>query len=633
MVDTSVNQKLESLPTSAGVYLFVGKGGVVLYVGKASNLRTRVRSYFQPGSSDVRAFVALLESELENIETFVTGTEKEATLLEQQLVKNHQPRYNVKLRDDKDYLSLRIDSTKTWPRIEVVRRPKADGAMYFGPYSSATSARQTLRLVNRHFQLRTCTDSEFKNRIRPCLQYQIKRCPAPCVLEVDSEAYAAQVQNVGKFLNGRHDELLDDLKLRMQSASEVMLYEQAALYRDQIHAVEKARESQYVASVQSIDQDAIGFHRQADQGQIAVLVVRHGKLLRVQTYDLRDLAAPNDEMIATFVHDFYTGGAKIPDEILLPLPIEAAQGLAEVLSEKKEKRVQVLCPQRGNKVRLVELAQRNAQHAFEEKRRATEDLEGRLTEVQRRLHLKHRPDRIECVDISHTGGEQTSAVFVSIEKGAPLKSGYRSFVVKRAKGGDDYAALYEVILRRLRRGRDEEKGWLLPNLLLIDGGKGQLSVAIRARDDLKMDAPELASIAKERQNVHGQLESDRVFRPGWKNAVPIHAHASMTLLAMARDEAHRASNELRKRIGRRKKLKSSLDDIRGVGPKTTKKLLIAFGSVAAVERAHLHELIEAGITRAQAKALVDAFGQPSKPSTPTTDDAEVAAVNNAFVSD
>ena len=398
-----------------------------------------------------------------------------------------------------------------------------------------------------------------------------------------------------------------------------------------MRAVEKARESQHVASVQKIDQDAIGYHRQADQGQIAVLIIRNGKLLRVQSYDLRDLAAPNDEMIATFVHDFYTTSAQVPDEILLPIHVEAADGLAQVLSDVRSKRVQVLHPQRGNKVRLVELAQKNAQHSFEEKRRAAEDLQTRLSEIKKRLRLKKSPERIECVDISHSGGEHTSAVFVRIEDGQKQKSGYRSFKVRTAKGGDDYAALYEVILRRLRRGRDGQDGWALPELLLIDGGKGQLGVAERARADLSMAEPELASIAKERQDETGKVETDRIFRPGWKNAVPLHAHASLNLLALARDEAHRASNHLRKKSGRNKQLKSELDRIAGIGPKTKQKLLKAFLSVEAIARADRQALIDAGATTKQVNSLLDALAPLPKPS--SFDAAELEALDNAFVSD
>jgi excinuclease ABC subunit C len=446
----------------------------------------------------LRAFVSRLERELTDIETFVTHTDKEAALLENQLIKSHQPKYNVKLRDDKEYLSLRLDAKKPWPRLEVVRRPRPDGAQYFGPYHSATAARQTLRLVNRYFQLRTCTDTEFRLRSRPCLQYQIKRCPGPCVLEVDEEEYGAQVANVARFLDGRHDELVRDLDQRMNHASGDLEYERAAIYRDQLRAVGRAREEQRVAGVQKSDQDVIGFHRQGDQVEVAVLSMRAGRLSGVRTLPLRRVAVPNDEMLGAFLRQHYTERPSLPDEILVPVAIEMSEALEELLSENRKRRVQILQPKRGAKAKLLDLARENAEHAFNEKERAREDVEARLEQLQRQLRLSVLPRRIECVDISHTGGEETVAVFVAMQDGVPAKERYRSFRVKRAGGGDDYAAMYEVLMRRLRRGTSEEEGWELPDLLVVDGGKGQLGVAVRAREDIGATDLEVASVAKPR---------------------------------------------------------------------------------------------------------------------------------------
>ena len=280
-----VLEKLETLPVSPGVYLFKGKGGEVLYVGKARSLRHRVRSYFQEGTSDTRFFISRLSRELDDIETVVVGSEKEAALLENTLIKQHQPRYNIKLRDDKEYLSLRLDPRADWPRLEVVRRPGDDKALYFGPYHSATAARQTLRLVNRHFQLRTCTDSDFASRSRPCLQYQIKRCPGPCVFEVDRVRYGEQVQDVAMFLDGRHDELVALLQERMRDAAATLEYERAAEHRDQLRAIERVREQNRVAIAENRDQDVLGTYRRGDQAEVAVLQIRAGKLSGVRTFD------------------------------------------------------------------------------------------------------------------------------------------------------------------------------------------------------------------------------------------------------------------------------------------------------------------------------------------------------------
>ena len=632
MVAEVAQRKLDNLPHSPGVYVFRGTHGKVLYVGKARSLRSRVRSYFQPGSSDLRAFVSRLERELTDIETFVTHTDKEAALLENQLIKSHQPKYNIKLRDDKEYLSLRLDPKKPWPRLEVVRRPKPDGAQYFGPYHSATAARQTLRLVNRYFQLRTCTDTEFRLRTRPCLQYQIKRCPGPCVLEVDQDEYGAQVANVARFLDGRHDELVRDLDERMKRASDALAYEQAAVYRDQLRAVERARQEQRVAGVHKSDQDIIGFHRQGDQVEMAVLSLRGGRLFGVRTLPLRRVAVPNDEMLGAFLQQHYTDRPSLPDEILVPLPIEMGEALEELLNEDRKRRSRIVQPKRGTKAKLLELARENAEHAFQEKERAREDVEARLAEIQKQLRLATPPRRIECVDISHTGGEETVGVFVALHNGEPARERYRSFRVKEVQGGDDYAAMYEVLVRRLRRGKDAETGWELPDLLVVDGGRGQLGVVERAREDVGVAALELASVAKPRLTATGAEEGDRVFRPGQKNAIPIRASSSLALLLLARDEAHRASNELRKRVGKKRRLRSELDAVPGIGPKTRGRLLRNLGSLRDVLLADEERLIAAGASRKQARAIRETLGE-HRADPRETENAEEAAIENAFQPD
>jgi excinuclease ABC subunit C len=632
VVVDAAQRKLDTLPASSGVYVFHGADGKVLYVGKARSLRSRVRSYFQPGSSDLRAFVSRLERELTDIETFVTHTDKEAALLENQLIKSHQPKYNVKLRDDKEFLSLRLDMKKPWPRLEVVRRSKLDGAQYFGPYHSATAARQTLRLVNRYFQLRTCTDTEFRMRSRPCLQYQIKRCPGPCALEVDAEEYRAQVANVARFLEGQHDELVRDVDQRMKSASGELEYERAAVYRDQLRAVERAQEEQRVAGVHKSDQDVIGFHRQGDQVEVAVLSMRGGRLFAVRTLPLRRVAVPNDEMLGAFLRQHYAERTSLPDEILVPVTIEMSEALEELLSENRKRRVQIVEPKRGTKAKLLDLARENAEHAFNEKERAREDVEARLEGLQRHLRLSVLPRRVECVDISHTGGEETVAVFVTLQDGVPAKERYRSFHVKQVSGGDDYAAMYEVLVRRLRRGKKKEEGWALPDLLVVDGGKGQLGVAVRALEDIGVTDLEVAAVAKARLTATGQEEGDRVFRPGQKNAVPVRGNSALSLLLLARDETHRASNALRKKVGRTRRLRSELDGVPGVGPKTRGKLLRNLGSLREVLAATEEQLIAAGATRRQAQAIKEALGEHAR-AAPDTETAEETAIENAFQPD
>lgn len=604
----------ESLPPEADER---ARRGEVLYVGKARSLRSRVRSYFSESSSDVRAFIYRLERELGDIETFVTQNEKEAALLENQLIKERLPRYNVKLRDDKEFLSLRLDTTASWPRLQVVRKPRKDTARYFGPYHSATAARQTLRLVNRHFQLRTCTDTEFKARVRPCLQYQIKRCPGPCVVETDRDVYGEQVRLVALFLEGRHDELVNDLKGKMSDAAGELAYERAALHRDQIRAVERVRETQRVATARDVDQDVIGLYRQADQAEVAVLQVRGGRLVRVKTYGFNDVALPDDELVARFASLWYEQ-APIPDEVLLATPLEALAGFAAMLAELRKTRPtgsstrapKVSTPQRGPRRRLVEMAIENAAHAFEEKQRATDDVDRRLGEVQRKLRLPRLPRRIECIDISHSGGEHTVAAIVALHDAQPDKSRYRSFHIKQVSGGDDYGAIYEALSRRFRRGRESKPGdnWELPDLVVVDGGKGQLGVALGARRDMQVEELPVVSLAKEKENVLGEKLVDRVYLPGQKNPIALHSTPALAMLALARDEAHRFSNEARKKLGKKRTFTSELDAIPGVGPKTRARLLQELGSLAAIRQADLTGLLAAGANRRQAQTILQHFG-------------------------
>ena len=319
MLPANVTDKLDSLPPKPGVYLFKDKKGVVVYVGKAKSLRSRVRSYFQAGGTDARFFIPILHKTVGDLDTIVTATEKEATILENELIKSHKPRFNVKLRDDKDFLSLRLPTTDPWPRLYLVRRPTGDdGARYFGPYHSATSARRTLHLVNKHFQLRTCSDTEMAARRRPCLQYQIKRCPAPCVYEVDPVFYSEQVDAVAKFLDGRHDELSKDLVQRMRTAAETMRFELAAVYRDQLRAIEKVREAQRIVTVDDVDRDVLGLYREGDLVELALLYVRQGKLAEVATFSLKQADIPDDEIVAAFLAQHY-GRSADGDDLLVPI--------------------------------------------------------------------------------------------------------------------------------------------------------------------------------------------------------------------------------------------------------------------------------------------------------------------------
>ncbi len=522
---------LEGLPTAPGVYIMRDHRGKPVYIGKAAVLRNRVRQYFQPASGDSRDFVPLLEGIVTDIETVITSNEKEALLLENTLIKKHQPRFNVNLKDDKNYLVLRLDPAAEWPRLEVVRKLGDDGAFYFGPYHSATSCREALRVVNRHFQLRTCTDHVLHNRRRPCLQYQIKRCPAPCVLSVAPEAYADQVRDVGLFLDGKSDELMDRLRARMKEAAARTDFEVAADVRDQVRALEVTLEEQRVVSADFCDQDVIGFHREGIALEIVVMSIRGGKLGGNRAFSFTGQEFPDAELLSSFIGLYYDLGAPPPDEVLLPVEIEDAALKAEWLGEKRaasalgarRRKVEVLVPQRGDRRRLVELALKNAASSFATRRNARADTEMALGKLQKRLKLAKLPRVIECYDVSHIQGFATVASMVVFVDGKPEKSRYRTYKVRapgRGAGGafmsrnDDFASMYEVLSRRFRRAREEgaagqtEGAWALPDLIVIDGGKGQLGMALAAARDVGIDVRpgvglSIVGLAKERDSLEG----------------------------------------------------------------------------------------------------------------------------------
>lgn len=625
-----VQDKLEALPARPGCYVFRDRAGVALYIGKAKSLRARVRSYFQDGGSDTRGFIPLLQRHVADFDTVVTGTEKEAAILENNLIKESRPRYNVKLRDDKEFLTLKLSLEHAWPRLELVRRPEPDKARYFGPYHSATAARRTLNLIEKHFQLRTCSDRELSSRSRPCLQYQIKRCLAPCVYEVDASRYAQQVRAVSLFLDGRHDELSRELEERMAEAAKHMEYELAALYRDQLHAVRLVREAQRVVAVSDRDQDVLGLYREGDLVELSLLSLRGGRMVEASSFSHKKVELPDDELVGSFLREHYgvegLSAGLIPDEVLVPVLPEGAAGVAEWLSERRQalareeggraRKVEIVAPERGPKRQLLELAVDNARHAFEEKQRAAEDMDVRLGQLQERLRLPALPRRIECVDISHLGGQDTVGAVVALRDGLPDKKRYRTYHVKGVSDGDDYGAMYEVLARRFRRGRaaedgDEKAEWELPDLLVVDGGRGQLAVAQAAAGDLGLHELSVVGLAKERESPLGEKLVDRVYLPGQKNPIALRPQSTeLFLLARARDEAHRFSNRGRKKLGKKRRFESELDRVKGIGDKTKKALLDELGSVQGVREASDEAILGVpGVTRRQLAALRQHFAE------------------------
>jgi excinuclease ABC subunit C len=607
-----ISEKLASLPSHPGVYLMRDKGGKVIYVGKAKDLRARVRAYFN--KSDERSQVQFLVRRVDTIETLVTRNDKEALILENNLIKQYKPRYNIRLKDDKSYLSIKVTTQHPWPRILATRKIVNDGNRYFGPYSSAVAARETIDIIEKHFLLRNCTDHNFKNRSRPCLQYQIKRCWAPCVLPVAAEDYREQVRQAMLFIEGKQQELIAELKQRMQEKSEALEFEAAAKIRDQIQAVEKTLEKQRMVAHWGGDQDIFGIYREGGFIEVQVLLVRQGKLTGNQSYSLEDLEFPDEEIIAALLTQFYQGQRFIPDEILLPVSLDDAEARGEVLTERKGKKASVLCPQRGDKRQLVEMAADNARQSFCERHDQERAREKMLRELQSLLRLQHYPQRIECFDISMIHGAHAVGSMVTFINGEPDKERYRHYRIRSIDpscGGDDFGMMLEVLKRRFARGKEEAD---LPDLVVVDGGKGQLAMAFAAMAEVGVKGVEAVGLAKERvqsaaRSPDIQRSEERVFLPGQSNPVILKRNSNaLFLLQRVRDEAHRFAITYHKKLRSKQTLYSALDHIPGIGGVRKRALLRAFGSIKRIEDASLEDLLKVpSINEKIAREILDSL--------------------------
>ncbi len=593
--------RLATAPDRPGVYLMRDRRGCIVYVGKAASLKARLRQYF--AGQDERFFVAHLHHILGAIDVVVTATAKEALLLENELIKQHQPQFNVKLKDDKRFLHLRLDTAQPFARLQVVRRPAKDGALYFGPYASASAARQTLAQINRHFQLRTCPDSIFANRTRPCLEYQIRRCLGPCTLPVDRDEYAGHVRDVALFLSGRRSELVHHLQTRMAQAAVSEDFERAARYRDHVKALQVSLEQQNVAQFDRTQAlDAVGLYREGARVCVAVLTFRQGVLLGSRGHVLKDQEWPDAEIVSGYLQSLYDRGHAVPDEVLVPVELPDAEVVAEWLGDLRRQRAQIdsaavprgqvvlAWPQRGPKVRLVEMAAENARQVFEDQARTAEKRQAALAGLHKRLHLNRLPRRIECYDISNISGtDPTGSMSVALD-GDLAPREYRTFGVRGLDTPNDFEMMREVLGRRLERVKSS--GWPLPDLVVIDGGKGQLKVALAVLDELGLagivDVVGLAKARAQASSDHGESAAspERVFLPGIKNPVVMPQHSSeIYLLVRLRDEAHRLAITAHRSRRNKRTLKSKLDGVPGIGEAKKKALLTAFGSLAGVRTA------------------------------------------------
>lgn len=577
--------------------------GKIVYVGKAKNLNHRVRSYFNE-SGDARAFIAILPKILSVIETIVTENEKEALILENTLIKVHKPKFNIRLKDDKSFLSLKVNFNSKWPRVEVIRsrsqdRKKKKNERLFGPFHNAKSIRQTLGILNRYFQLRTCPDSVLNSRIRPCLQHQIKRCPAPCVLELDADEYDANLKEALLFLDGKADELKSTLERRMYAASDAMEFENAARIRDQLTSITRSMQRQQAISNTAADRDVFGIYRDATHVTLEILFVRKGRLEGARAFSFADQEFPDENVLSNFLNQYYAKEHFIPQEILIPiaLPETQMESLGEILSEIKGRKVTILVPQRGDKKALLATAKLNAKSAYEQNIDEGAKKYEVLERLQSKLHLSNFPKRIECYDISNFQGKQIVGSQVVFIDGIADKSEYRRFRMKEVTSQDDFASMREMLNRRLMKiVKEEESG---PNLIVIDGGKGQLGQVVAVLQDLGLNAIDVVSLAKSRVDKSGFTDKEvtrspeRVFIPNRKNPIVLKPHATeLYLLERLRDEAHRFAITFHKQLRRKETLRSELDDIPGVGPRTRRDLLKHFGSVKKVKSATIESLME-----------------------------------------
>ena len=592
----TLKEKLAGLPACPGVYLMRDKGGKVIYVGKAKDLRARVRAYFN--ASDERLQIQFLVQRVADIDTLVTSNDKEALILENNLIKQYKPRYNIRLKDYKSYLSIKVTTQHPWPRIFATRKIVKDGNRYFGPFSSAVAARETIDIIEKHFLLRNCTDHNFKNRTRPCLQFQIKRCWAPCVLAVSPRDYREQVRQAMLFIEGKQQELIAELRQRMQEKSDALEYEAAAKIRDQIQAVEKTLEKQRMVSHWGGDQDIFGLYREGGFIEAQVLFVRQGKLTGNQSYSLEDLEFPDEEVMAALLTQFYQGQRFIPDEILLPVALDDAGVREEYFAEQKGKKVAILNPQRGDKRQLVEMAEENARQSFAERHDQEKAREKMLRELQAQLRLKNFHQRIECYDISNIHGAHAVGSLVTFVNGEPDKTRYRHYRIRTidpASGGDDFGMMLEVLKRRFARGREAAD---LPDLIVVDGGKGQLAMALAAMAEAGVSGVEAVGLAKDRvqaaaRSAEIRRSEERVFLPGQSNPVILKRNSNaLFLLQRVRDEAHRFAITHHKKLRARQTIYSALDRVPGVGGARKRALLRAFGSVKRIEEATLEDLLK-----------------------------------------
>ena len=579
-----LREKIDQLPAEPGVYLYKDSRGEIIYIGKARSLRSRVRSYFQE-SRPLAPKTQRLVSEAADLETIVTDSEVEALILESTLVKKHQPRYNINLKDDKSFPYLKLTVQEPYPRIFITRRIRKDGALYYGPFLPAGHARRTVKLIHKYFRLRTCNLPVDGTAERPCLDYQMKRCLGPCVSGLcTKEDYDRAVEDVKLLLSGKTDDLVRRLEARMMEAAEETRYESAAMYRDWIAMVRDMSERQKMALEGQDDCDLFGYYQEGTQLALEVFAMRGGRMVGRREFFWEDLIAFDPaEFFSQALNQYYLQDSFTPKEIYIPADIEDAEALESWLSERKGSRVVLRSPRRGLKSEMLDLVMRNARLSFETRFRILkargEDL---LRPLQESLGLESLPRRIETFDISHVQGTDTVASMVVCLNGEMKRSGYRKFKIESVKGPDDFAAMREVVHRHYENVLEEDEG-NLPDLVLIDGGKGQLSAAVAALDEVGLENQPVAAIAKREEILFVKGREDRPVALA-KDSPVLH------LIQKMRDEAHRFAVTYHRKRRELRDFDSELMDVPGIGEVRKKVLLRAFGSLERVKNASFGEL-------------------------------------------
>jgi excinuclease ABC subunit C len=574
------DEYLKTVSHSPGVYQMLGKKEV-LYVGKARDLRKRLAQYAHYSGS-IHSKTAVMLSHVERVETILTTTEKEALILEASLIKKHRPRYNVILRDDKNYPLIKVTVKEEWPRLHVTRRRLRDGNRYFGPYTSSSALRASLHLLFSLFPLRRC--KKIRKRERPCLNYQMKRCLAPCSGLVNQKEYQAMVNEVLLILEGKSQKVIERLQEKMKAAAQKLAFEEAALYRDQINGLGNTLERQTVVAEHQLDQDVFGLARHNASVGISLLFVRAGMVSGAQTFFINDPLGEDDRILRETIFQYYSEQRQPPRELLLPLMPEDGELVVERLRELRQGAVDLRVPQRGKRMQLMQMAADNAQQIFAEQSKKEKSWETLARSLQKFLKLRNRPDTIECLDISNLAGKQSVGSLVCFLRGEPEKPRFRHYRIRLKDEPDDYAMMNEVLERRMETGLVKDN---LPDVLLLDGGKGQLNIAVNvlARFDL-LNHIDLVSIAKEKQE-----EGEKLFRPGRKNPILLPEHSPALLYLMRiRDESHRFGITFHRKLRNKATLHSRLDDLEGIGEKRKKLLLKKLGSYKRIMEATVDEL-------------------------------------------